>query len=308
VAIPLPQANQKVTVGTNVYTFVAAINNQSPANSVLIGNSVQSTLANLAEAINGTTGSGTDFSSSTQPNGSVTATSTATTLTLQAVGTGTSYNTTPTSTTWTGGGFGSADLSGGVNAVAATGAYTVPLSLPTAGETVTVGSNIYTFVATAVALTAANDVLIGSDVPSTLANLAGAINASNSNGQGPGVTYGTGTVPNTSVTATGFTNSTVTLQALNSGSAGNIVPTSTNWAAGSFGAGDLTGGTDAGTFSTPITVYDSLGNSHVLTFNFTKSSSGDWAYQSLFPPPMWGPRATPKWSERELCSLDRTEI
>jgi len=45
----------------------------------------------------------------------------------------------------------------------------------------------------------------------------------------------------------------------------------------------LTGGTDAGTFSTPITVYDSLGNSHVLTFNFTKSSSGDWAYQITIP-------------------------
>src|SRR5208282_2689992 len=36
-------------------------------------------------------------------------------------------------------------------------------------------------------------------------------------------------------------------------------------------------------FSTPITVYDSLGNSHVLTFNFTKSSAGNWTYQITIP-------------------------
>ncbi len=30
-------------------------------------------------------------------------------------------------------------------------------------------------------------------------------------------------------------------------------------------------------------VYDSLGNSHVLTFNFTKSSAGNWSYQITIP-------------------------
>ena len=68
---------------------------------------------------------------------------------------------------------------------------------------------------------------------------------------------------------------------------GNSVPTSTTqyWHrdCGSFGAANLTGGTDAGTFSTPITVYDSLGNSHVLTFNFTKTSAGNWNYQITIP-------------------------
>ncbi len=29
-------------------------------------------------------------------------------------------------------------------------------------------------------------------------------------------------------------------------------------------------------FSTPLTVYDSLGNSHVLDFNFTKTAAGAW--------------------------------
>jgi flagellar hook protein FlgE len=283
VAIPLPTAGQTVTVGGTTYTFAAAITGLSPADTVKIGNSVQSTLANLAEAINGTTGKGSAFSSATQPNGSVTATSTATTVVVQALQTGTGGNSTPTSTAWTGGTFGAADLSGGVNAAAAAGAYTVPITLPAAGDTVTVGATTYTFVGTAAALTAPNDVLIGPDVASTLANLAGAINASSSDGQGAGITYGTGTIANTSVTATGSTATAVTLRALQSGSVGNIIPTTTDWTAGSFGAGDLTGGTDAGTFSTPITVYDSLGNSHVLTFNFTKSSAGTWAYQITIP-------------------------
>jgi flagellar hook protein FlgE len=73
------------------------------------------------------------------------------------------------------------------------------------------------------------------------------------------------------------------LQAIESGSGGNSVTTATNWTSGSFGAGNLTGGTDAGTFSDSMMVYDSLGNSHVLSFNFTKSSAGDWNYQITIP-------------------------
>jgi flagellar hook protein FlgE len=37
------------------------------------------------------------------------------------------------------------------------------------------------------------------------------------------------------------------------------------------------------TYSTPITVYDSLGNSHVLTFNFTKTATNAWSYQITLP-------------------------
>jgi flagellar hook protein FlgE len=64
---------------------------------------------------------------------------------------------------------------------------------------------------------------------------------------------------------------------------GNSTATTTTWSAGSFGSSDLVGGTDAGTYSTPITVYDSLGNSHVLTFNFTKAAAGEWTYQITIP-------------------------
>ena len=32
-------------------------------------------------------------------------------------------------------------------------------------------------------------------------------------------------------------------------------------------------------FSTPITVFDSLGTSHVVTYQFTKTASNAWSYQ-----------------------------
>jgi flagellar hook protein FlgE len=37
------------------------------------------------------------------------------------------------------------------------------------------------------------------------------------------------------------------------------------------------------TYSTPLTVYDSLGNSHVLTFNYTKTATNTWTYQITLP-------------------------
>ena len=37
------------------------------------------------------------------------------------------------------------------------------------------------------------------------------------------------------------------------------------------------------TFSVPVSVYDSLGNSHVLTFNFTNNGSNSWAYTVTLP-------------------------
>jgi flagellar hook-basal body protein len=297
IGIPLPTAGQTVTVGGTTYTFAATINGASPANTVLIGGDVASSLSNLADAINATpSGAGSTFSTGTVANASATATgSTATTLNLQAIQIGTAGNNSiATTTDWTGGAFGGADLAGGIDAATATGAYSVPISLPTAGQTVTVGATTYTFVGSAAGLTAANDVLIGADVQSTLANLAGAINASTANGQGAGITYGTGTGPNTAVTATGSTATTLSLQALTSGSVGDSTATSTTWTAGSFGSTDLTGGADAGTYSDSITVFDSLGNSHVLNFNFTKSASGDWNYQITIPAADVGATGSPQ--------------
>jgi flagellar hook protein FlgE len=38
-----------------------------------------------------------------------------------------------------------------------------------------------------------------------------------------------------------------------------------------------------GTFSTPVTVYDSLGATHTLTFNFTNTAAGAWSYNVTIP-------------------------
>lgn len=38
-----------------------------------------------------------------------------------------------------------------------------------------------------------------------------------------------------------------------------------------------------GTFSTPLTVYDSLGAPHVLTFSFTKTAANAWSYSITIP-------------------------
>jgi flagellar hook protein FlgE len=276
-----PVAGNTVTIGGTTYTFVDSITAQSAPDDVLIGGSAQSALANLAAAISGGAGEGTNYATGTGQNASVTvAGSTATTVTLQASSDGTGGNSTGVSTNWAGALFAGTDLAGGVDGQLATGALTVPPPLPTAGETVTIGGTTYTFAASITGASASNTVLIGPDVQSTLANLAAAINATPADA---GTAYSSGTITNASVTATGSTATALNLQAIQSGSVGNSVATSTNWAAGSFGGGDLMGGTDAGTFSTPITVYDSLGNSHVLSFNFTKAASGEWNYQITIP-------------------------
>jgi flagellar hook protein FlgE len=38
------------------------------------------------------------------------------------------------------------------------------------------------------------------------------------------------------------------------------------------------------TFSTPITIYDSLGNAHTLTYNFTNTGPNAWSYSVSIPP------------------------
>ena len=70
-------------------------------------------------------------------------------------------------------------------------------------ETITIGSTTYTFkTALSAGPTVANEVLLGATAAVTLANLTGAINHETTGGQTEGTTYSTGTVANTSVTAT----------------------------------------------------------------------------------------------------------
>jgi len=113
------------------------------------------------------------------------------------------------------------------------------------------GTNNFTYT------TAAND---------TLANVVNAINAN----------------PNYTATLTG-NNLTITAKS------GNAITFTTNSltdaATGTQAEAFTPSGTAqaAGTFSTSTVVYDSLGASHVLTYNFTKTGSNTWQYQISVP-------------------------
>lgn len=175
----------------------------------------------------------------------------------------------------------------GTAAAEATGVLTATGNA-SAGDTVTIGGTTYRFVsALSTGPTVPNQVLIstassGAEA-ATLANLAAAINGAS----GAGTNYSTGTVANASVTATAGA-TTLSLSASKPGSAGNSIATTVSMVNGSsfgaaFGAATLTGGVDDATFSDPVVVYDSLGTSHTLTFNFTKTAANTWAYQITIP-------------------------
>lgn len=115
-------------------------------------------------------------------------------------------------------------------AVAASKALTITLITGANTQTVVIGGQTYTF---NTSLTdTANNVLIGADVTAMAENLTAAINA----GTGAGTKYGTGTVANTSVSATSALG-VVTVTARTAGTAGNSIAisetlTNSAWAAG----------------------------------------------------------------------------
>jgi len=173
------------------------------------------------------------------------------------------------------------DASGAAQATA-TGMLTATGNA-TAGDTITIGGTTYTFVSSlSTDPTVPNQVLVSSASTgaeaATLANLVEAINNGPS-GTGAGTDYSDGTNANGQVTAAlGPNAGQVTLTATSVGSAGNSVATTVSLGndskfGASFGSATLTGGIDGATFSEPVVVYDSLGNSHTLTFNFTKTNA-----------------------------------
>jgi flagellar hook protein FlgE len=170
----------------------------------------------------------------------------------------------------------------GTAAATATGVLSASAN-PSAGDAVTIGNTTYTFVAAAsLSTTTPDEVVIDTTngLSGTLANLAAAINGVPADS---GNTYSKTTVANGQVTATAGTD-TLTLTATSPGSAGNGIITSVNMISGSsfgasFGASTLSGGVDDASFSEPVVVYDSLGNSHTLTFQFTKTDANTWSYQ-----------------------------
>lgn len=97
-------------------------------------------------------------------------------VTLTAATAGTAANSIATTETLTNGAFGGATLSGGAEAVAASGVVTFATAAASAGETVTIGTTVYTFVAS-LTDTTANQVLPGASLTASRDNLLLAINA-----------------------------------------------------------------------------------------------------------------------------------
>lgn len=107
---------------------------------------------------------------------------------------------------------------------------------PSNTETVTIGSQAYTF---KTALSSAFDILIGADIEATLANLVAGINQAT----GEGTTYGTGTTANTDVYGQGLPSPQTEVIALLAGTAGNSITVSET-VDGTWDGATLSGGAD----------------------------------------------------------------
>ncbi|MGC2248338.1 MAG: flagellin [Terriglobales bacterium] len=240
-----------VSIGSQTYTFVASLAAQETANEV-VASSEATGLTNLAAAVNGAGGTG--YSANTTANTQVTAgTPTLTTLLFTASTAGTSGNFITTATTGAAHGtFTSIDF-GGTGNVAGAAAGTAPVAV--AGDTVTVGNQVYSFVG-ALGTPAANaiQVLLGATDTASLQNLTNAING----GSGLGVTYayGTGATANTSATATAGASS-IALTAITKGTTGNSVALATTGSgANSFGTATFLAGGQTGSVNDLLTSDD----------------------------------------------------
>lgn len=238
-------AGATVSIGSQTYTFVNALSHTETANEV-VSSSEATGLGNLVSAVNGTGGGG--YSANTVANTQVTAgASTGTTVLFTADTAGTSGNFITTATGGaTTGAFSSVDFTGG------TAAGNAPSAV--AGDTVTVGTQTYNFVASLGSPSPnAVQVLVGSTEADSLQNLADAINGSS--GAGVNYVYGTGATANTSATAIAGQNS-VALTAITKGTAGNSIALATTGSgANTFSSSFLTGGT-AGSINDLLTQSD----------------------------------------------------
>jgi flagellin len=236
-------AGDTVALGGKTYTFVTALSATATANEVVTGGLLATSLTNLTAAVNGTAGGGTTYGTGTTANTQVTAgTTTATTIAFAAITAGTTGNAIAPVVTGGHGTFATANFAGG----AAGGAAPVAA----AGNTITVGSQTYTFVAALNATPTANEVLVGATEQASLLNLANAVNG----GSGSGATYGSTTVTNTSASAAAGASSVV-FTAKTTGTAGNSLASSVTGTANTFAGANFTGGA-AGSVNDLLSVTD----------------------------------------------------
>ena len=145
-------------------------------------------------------------------------------------------------------------------------------SNPTAGNSVQIGTQTYTFVAAGQA-NAANDVALGNTVQDTLHNLQAAVNG----GAGAGNLYGSGTAVNTAATITSVNGGSAVVQALQAGTAGNSVVLSTSITSnvGSGGGTTLSGGKNATFDAATLTLNSNPGLATTSTGGVTITGQPD---------------------------------
>ena len=188
-AAPAAAAGNTVTVGSQTYTFVTSLSSTPTANEVLVGATEAASLTNLANAVNGGSGSGATYGSPTVANTSASAVATATTVAFTAITKGLAGNSIATSETGAANTFGAADLAGGtagsvndlLNITDATAALaTINTAIQTvAGLRGTIGATVNRLQSAAGVitnqvqnLTGAEDGVRAADIPSTVATLA----------------------------------------------------------------------------------------------------------------------------------------
>ena len=249
-------AADTVTVGSVTYTFVAA-GQATAGNEVALGATAQATLDNLKAAVNSTAianGSAATYHLANAaalqgPNGATITGDANGVATVQAEVAGVLGSPIGLSVSFAGGnatgtlaGLNAGNLSGGAAATAASGNFDLTAN-PSAGNTVTIGNESYTFVSSAP--TAANQVMLGGTVQDTLNHLQEAVN-NGPNGTGAGTDYGTGTVANTSATITAVSGGQATVTASTLGTTGNSIGISATLSNGEsggvVGADNLSGG------------------------------------------------------------------
>jgi predicted RecA/RadA family phage recombinase len=124
----------------------------------------------------------------------------------------------------------------------ATGTITSDTTAPSNGDTVTIGSTVYTFRTALSEPAEPFEVLIGISAAVALDNLKSAINATT----GEGTTYSTGTTAHPTVTATTNSNTTQVVEAITAGAAGNDIATTETSSHLSWGATTLFGAKSKG--------------------------------------------------------------
>jgi hypothetical protein len=205
-----------VTIGNVTYTFKTTISPYAYLpNIVKIGADADTTLANLADAINAANTVGVAYSNGTVANPDISSSAvSAHALTLTALSIGTAGNSLALSETSSHLSVSGATLSGGAAATA-------------------------------------NQVLIGTDANTSLANLKAAVNAAS----GAGTTYATGTTANATISAGAIDTGahTLTLSAITAGTAGNSLASTETSSHLSFGGATFTGGVAVSSVNTDVT-------------------------------------------------------